>query len=80
MNHDLNMTLDFSYRDQANLTRSIQTGTSEATSGNRAIKVSFTASYTLSRLLTSQRLLRASEQQTATYVQFLPHHHSGLRS
>ena len=50
--HDLNLRLDFSYRRQAAITRDIATVTSTATSGNTALKLSFTADYTLSRLLT----------------------------
>jgi cell surface protein SprA len=52
VNHDLNMRLDISFRKQAAITRDIATGSSAASSGNSAIKVSFIADYTLSRLLT----------------------------
>ena len=52
VNHDLNMRLDFSLRDQASITRDIATQTSAANSGNTALKISFMADYTLSRLLT----------------------------
>ena len=52
VNHDLNMRLDFSLRDQASITRDIATQTSAASSGNTALKISFMADYTLSRLLT----------------------------
>lgn len=51
-NRDLNLRLDMSYRQQAAITRAIQTGESAASSGNSAFKLSFTADYTLSRLLT----------------------------
>jgi gliding motility-related protein len=51
-NHDLNMRLDLSYRSQASISRDIATRTSAASSGNTAIKISFSADYTLSRLLT----------------------------
>ena len=52
MNHDLNLRLDISLRSQASITRDIATGTSNASSGNSAFKLSFMADYTLSRLLT----------------------------
>ena len=52
VNHDLNLRLDISLRDQAAITRDIASRTSAASSGNSALKVSFMADYTLSRLLT----------------------------
>ena len=52
VNHDLNMRLDISFRQQAAITRDIASQTSAASSGNSALKVSFMADYTLSRLLT----------------------------
>ncbi len=52
VNHDLNMRLDFSLRKQAAITRDIASQTSAASSGNTALKISFMADYTLSRLLT----------------------------
>jgi len=52
MNNDLNLRIDFSLRDQSAINRDILTGTSQATSGNKAIKLSITAEYTLSKLLT----------------------------
>ena len=52
INHDLNLRLDISLRDQAAITRDIATVTSTASSGNTALKISFMADYTLSRLLT----------------------------
>ena len=52
VNHDLNLRLDISLRDQAAITRDIATRTSAASSGNSAFKMSFMADYTLSRLLT----------------------------
>ena len=52
VNHDLNLRLDISLRSQASITRDIATGTSNASSGNSAFKLSFMADYTLSRLLT----------------------------
>ena len=52
VNHDLNLRLDISLRDQASITRDIATRTSSASNGNSALKISFMADYTLSRLLT----------------------------
>lgn len=52
VNHDLNMRADFSLRSQAAITRDIASGISSASSGNSALKFSFAADYTLSRLLT----------------------------
>ena len=52
VNHDLNLRLDFTLRDQAAITRDIASRTSAASSGNSALKISFLADYTLSRLLT----------------------------
>ena len=50
--HSLNLRFDFSLRNQSALTRDIQTGLSEATSGNKAIKTSFQADYAMSRMVT----------------------------
>ena len=50
--HDLNLRFDFSFRNQDAITRNIQTSLSEATSGNKAIKASFSADYTMSRYVT----------------------------
>ena len=52
VNRDLNLRLDLSLRKQAAITRDIATMTSSASSGNTAFKLSFTADYTLSRLVT----------------------------
>ena len=52
VNHDLNLRLDFSLRKQAAITRDIASGVSSASSGNTALKISFSADYTLSRFLT----------------------------
>ena len=52
MGHELNLRLDLSYRKQANISRDIATQTSTASSGNTAFKLSFTADYMLSRMLT----------------------------
>ena len=51
-NHDLNLRFDFSYRQQANITRDIASMTSAASSGSTALKFSFRADYTLSKLMT----------------------------
>ncbi len=61
--HDLNLRLDLSYRKQAAINRDIASVTSTATSGNNAFKLSFTADYTLSRLLTMSFFL---DRQTNT--------------
>ena len=50
--HDLDLRLDVSYRRQAAINRDIMSMTSTATSGNNAFKLSFSADYTMSRLLT----------------------------
>ena len=50
--HDLNLRFDFSLRSQNAITRDIQTGLSEATSGNRAVKTSFQCDYAMSRMVT----------------------------
>ena len=52
VNNDLNLRCDVSFRRQAAITRDIATQSSSASSGNSAWKWSFTADYTLSRLLT----------------------------
>lgn len=52
LNHDLNLRLDLSYRKQAAISRDIATLTSSASSGNTAFKLSFSADYTLSKLIT----------------------------
>ena len=76
VNHDLNMRLDFSLRKQAAITRDIASQTSAASSGNTALKISFMADYTLSRLLTlsayydrqtNTPLLSASSYPTTTH-------------
>ena len=50
--NDLNIRIDFSFRNQAALNRDILTGLTQATSGNKALQLSFTADYTLSKFLT----------------------------
>jgi len=52
VSNDLNLNFDFSLRNQSALCRSIQDATTQATSGNRAAKASFTADYTYSKMLT----------------------------
>ena len=51
-NNDLNLRLDFSFRKQASIVRDIASMTSSASSGNNALKLSFSADYTFSKLLT----------------------------
>ena len=52
VSNDLNMSLDFSLRNQNALCRNLREQTTQATSGNRALKLSFQADYTYSRMLT----------------------------
>ena len=52
VSNDLNLRADFSWRDQNALCRNIQDITTQATSGNKALKMSFSADYTFSRMLT----------------------------
>lgn len=75
VSHDLNLRFDFSFRNQDAITRNIQTSLSEATSGNKAIKASFSADYTVSRYVTlslyydrqrNQPLLSSSAYPTIT--------------
>ncbi|MCD8290477.1 MAG: cell surface protein SprA [Prevotella sp.] len=51
-NTDLNLRLDISFRKQAAICRDIATMTSAASSGNSAFKLSFSADYSLSKMLT----------------------------
>lgn len=51
-NTDLNLRFDFSLRSQAAITRDIASMTSTASSGNNATKMSFSADYSFSRLVT----------------------------
>ncbi|MCF0235501.1 MAG: cell surface protein SprA, partial [Bacteroidaceae bacterium] len=48
----LNLRLDISFRDQSAIQRNILTTLSQATSGNRAIQISFSADYQVSKMLT----------------------------
>lgn len=52
VSHDLSLRTDISFRNQSALSRNIQEGSTQATSGNKALKISCSADYTLSRLLT----------------------------
>jgi cell surface protein SprA len=76
LNHDMNLRLDFSYRRQAALSRDIASLESAASSGNTAYKLSFTADYTLSRLVSmsffydmqmNKPLLAANSYPTTTH-------------
>ncbi|MCD8211278.1 MAG: cell surface protein SprA, partial [Prevotella sp.] len=51
-NTELNLRADLSYRKQASITRDIATMTSSASSGNTAFKLSLSADYSLSKMLT----------------------------
>ena len=46
------MRFDFSIRNQSTLSRDIPTALSQATGGNKALAISFSADYALSRMLT----------------------------
>lgn len=61
--NDLTLRADFSLRNQSALSRDIQTGSTQATSGNKALKMSFTADYALSKMLTV-RLYYDRQQNT----------------
>ena len=52
VSNDLNLNLDFSFRNQNALCRNLRDESTQATNGNRAVKVSFSADYTYSRMLT----------------------------
>ncbi|MBQ9533788.1 MAG: cell surface protein SprA [Prevotella sp.] len=52
VNHDLNLNFTLTYRQQAAIIRDIASMTSTASSGNKNLKFSFMADYTLSKLLT----------------------------
>ena len=73
--HALNLRFDFSIRNQDAITRNIQTNLSEATSGNKALKASFAADYSMSRWVTfslyydlqrNEPLLSSSAYPTST--------------
>lgn len=61
--NDLTLRADVSLRSQSALCRDIQTGLTQATTGNRALKISCTADYNLSRMLTL-RLYYDRQQDT----------------
>ena len=50
--NDLNLRLDITLRNQAALNRDILTELTQATSGNKAVQISFSADYALSKFLT----------------------------
>jgi len=50
--NDLNLRFDISFRNQSALCRDIPTALTQATSGNKAVQVSFSADYALSKYLT----------------------------
>ena len=50
--NDLNLRLDLTFRNQSALNRDILTTLTQATSGNKAVQVSFSAEYALSKFLT----------------------------
>ena len=52
VNNSLNMKMDISLRDQSAINRNILTGLSQATSGNKALKIALSAEYKVSKLLT----------------------------
>ena len=51
ISNDLSLRMDVTFRNQSALARDIQTENTQATSGNHALKISFSADYTLSRYL-----------------------------
>ena len=63
VSNDLSLRLDVSFRNQSALVRSIQDVTTQATSGNKAFKLSFSADYALSRML-SVRLFYDHQKNT----------------
>jgi cell surface protein SprA len=52
VSNDLNLSADFSFRNQNAICRNLRDQSTQATSGNRAVKFSFQADYTYSRMLT----------------------------
>lgn len=63
ISNDLALRMDISFRNQSALCRDLQQATTQATSGNKALKISCSADYTLSRLLTV-RLYYDRQQNT----------------
>lgn len=52
VSNDLNMNLDVSYRNQSAVCRAIRNGSVQATSGNKAMKMSLSADYVYSKMVT----------------------------
>ena len=50
--NDINIRADFSFKNTSSICRSIDKGTTQATSGNKSFNYSFTADYAYSKLLT----------------------------
>ena len=50
--NDINIRADFSFRNQSSICRSIDKGTTQATSGNKSFNYSVTADYAYSKMLT----------------------------
>lgn len=63
ISNDLTLRTDVSFRNQSALCRDIQQATTQATNGNKAIKISCSADYMLSKLLTV-RLYYDRQQNT----------------
>ena len=73
--NDINIRADFSYKNAASICRSIDKGTTQATSGNKSFNYSFTADYAYSKMLTfslyfdrqkTMPLISANSYPTAT--------------
>ena len=52
VSNDLNLNCDVSYRNQNALCRNISARATQATNGNRAVKLAFSADYTYSKMIT----------------------------
>lgn len=63
VSNDLNIQTDVSFRNQSALSRNIQQAVAQPTSGNKATKISVSADYTFSKLLTV-RLYYDRQQNT----------------
>lgn len=63
ISNDLTLRGDISFRNQSALSRNIQQATTQATSGNKALKISLSADYMLSKMLTV-RLYYDRQQNT----------------
>lgn len=50
--NDINIRADFSFKNQSSICRSIDKGTTQATSGNKSFNYSMTADYAYSKMLT----------------------------